>query len=47
MLAKPNEKQNEPVNAKRTRTKQKNSTLNYDRSFNILLKNIKQLRWKF
>ena len=32
-----------PAKAKRTRFKQKAATLNYDRSFTILLKNIQKL----
>ena len=43
MLAKPNEKRNKPAKAKGARFKQKASTLNYDGSFNILLKNIQKL----
>ena len=44
MLSKPNEKRNDPLNAKLTRFKQNAATLNCDRSFNILLKNIQKLR---
>ena len=46
-LAEPNQKRNDTANAKRTRFKQKAAMLNYDRSFNIILKNIQKLRWKF